>query len=86
MTKPGELCGIVADMRGSFTEAAWKDEKKLYLKVMEELVAEIQTALYSDIEFFEKVSVLSFALRLMEDETNAVLRGGGMTRGFNVHD
>jgi len=82
MTKSGELCGIVSDMRESFTEAAWKDEKKLYLKVMEELTAEIQTALYSDIEFFEKVSVLSFALRFMEDETEAVLRGSGITRGI----
>ena len=81
MTKPGELCGIVADMWESFTEVAWKDEKKLYAKVMKELAAEIQTALDSDIEFFEKVSVVRYALRLMTEETDYTLSSGGFKRG-----
>lgn len=81
MVNAREYDTYVKDLREGFTTDYWKEQKEEYIRTMRGLANELQKTLDSDIEFFEKVSVVRYALRLMTEETDYKISSGGFKRG-----
>ena len=73
----------VKDLREGFTTDYWKEQKEEYIRTMRGLANELQKTLDSDIEFFEKVSVVGYAIRRMTEETDYKLSSGRFKRGLD---
>lgn len=81
MVNAREYDAFVKDLREGFTTDYWKEQKEEYIRTMRGLANELQKTLDSDIEFFEKVSVVRYALRLMAEETDYKISSGGFKKG-----
>lgn len=81
MVNAREYDAFVKDLREGFTSDYWKEQKEEYIHTMRGLANELQKTLDSDIEFFEKVSVVRYALRLMTEETDYKISSGGFKKG-----
>lgn len=81
MVNAKEYDAYVKDLREGFTTDYWKEQKEEYIRTMRGLANELQKTLDSDIEFFEKVSVVRYALRLMAEETDYKISSGGFKKG-----
>ena len=75
-----KIIELVENTRKGFLDSAWEQKKAEYIEKMRGLSEEITKALDAGMEFYETVSVCRFALRLMEEETDYMIRWGGFHR------